>query len=186
MPELVLSPFADDWVSEGVIGKRFTFSLNREGQVTYLRPPVPERTPRVVKVLREALAGGRHLLTVDWQGYEFTYLLPEGMESPEAGTLTKLTAADGEVRSLGAVRTARHEAVVVAAEPRLGRLTIMKDGRTRMLRVGRTAIYAIPHPYERVYVGEAVRLTDISPGDPVWLDDEDSSDYILVFLSGRG
>jgi len=107
--------------------------------------------------------------------------------APEAGTLVQCqVSAGGWVEDMEPVGPAGHAAVVTDVDPARSRLTVASGGRTRVLRVGGTSIYAVSHPDWPVRVGSALRLTLLAPGDRVWLDDPEVPDYILVLREDKG
>ncbi len=179
---LTFSPFCEGWVSTALDGRTLTFCLDRWGRVAFFGEPGPlPGGPVTVKVLRRLRAGGSDLLTVDWKGSEFTYLVPAGAETPPAGSLARLHVAPGGVASqLEPARPALFEATVVSVDADDGRLTLTTDSLTWTLCVGRVPLYAVDDAGGAGPVGAHVALSDLTEGVSVRLTDPAAPEYILV------
>lgn len=180
---LGFSSFCQDLVSLGLVGRDFTFCLNRLGEITFFRPPAPEPgVARVVKVLRSALAGGHDFLTVDWLGSELTYLRPAEVPAPAAGTLVRLVVdAAGAITRTEPVRPALFDVTVVTYDDTAGRLSLTREQRNWGLGVSRVPIYAAAGAgTEQASPGAWVPVESLAAGQTVWLDDPGAPTYILV------
>jgi len=179
---LPVSQYCDDRVSIALRGQKLTFCLNRLGQVTFFGSPAPAPLePRVVKVLRETVAGGHHLLTVDWQGSELTYKLPLELAPLPVGALARMAAsADGTITSLQAPSPARFDATVVYVDLVAHRLTLTRDGINWRLDMTAVALYAATGTDEKAIVGSALPLSALQPGQLVWLDEPAAPGYVLL------
>ena len=179
---LPVSQYCDDRVSISLRGQKLTFCLNRLGEVTFFGPPAPAPLePRVVKVLRETVAGGHHLLTVDWQGSELTYKLPPELAPLPVGALARMAAgADGTVTSLVPPSPARFDATVVYVDLGANRLTLTREGINWRLDMTTVAIYAATGTDENALIGSALPLLALQPGQLVWLDEPAAPGYVLL------
>jgi hypothetical protein len=179
---LPVSQYCDDRVSAALGGQKLTFCLNRLGEVTFFGPPAPlPLEPRVVKVLRETVAGGHHLLTVDWQGSELTYKLPPELAAPPMGALARMAAgAEGAVTSLAPPSPARFDATVVYVDLQANRLTLTRDGINWKLDMATVGIYAATGADANALVGNALPLSALQPGQLVWLDEPAAPGYLLL------
>jgi len=182
--ETVLSfgSFCEDQVDSGLIGREYTFCLNRYGKVAYLTEPgpLPDR-PVTVKVLGEADTKEGRLVTVEWKGAELTYRLPAGLPAPVPGSLVRLHLATMvRVERIEPVQPAYFEAEVASVDVENERLTLTRGTLTWTLRVRRVPIYAVDDANQPDVVNGYVPLRALSPGRSVWLTDPGAPQYILV------
>ncbi len=186
--DLGFSDFCQDLVSVAMVGQEMTFCCNRLGQVTFFHTPAPAAgAARVVKALRGVVAGGRRLLTLDWQGSELTYALLPEVAMPVPGTLLRVvTDEQGTIVRTDAVRPAYFEATVVSYDPALARLTLNRDQRTWTLMVRSVPVYAVTDINDQAEPGPAVPYEALVSGRRVWLEDPGAPGYILVLTESSG
>lgn len=181
--------FCQDLASTDLTGQELTFCLNRLGEITYFRRPGPgPGRPRVVKVMRVTEVRTRRLLTVDWQGAQLTYILPDASAAPPADALVRIWVdAGGSITRTDPTAPAFFEATVVAYDEETDRLSLSRDPLAWTLTVRYVPVYEIagtkPQPSSGVplpIIGAAVPVETLIPGQTIWLDDPGAPSYMLV------
>jgi len=164
-------------VSVDMVGREVVLCLNRDGEAAYFYDPGPAPgRPSAVRVVSVVKAAGSRLCTVEWCGEKFTYPLTSG--EPVPGSLQLITVTrDGAIGALQDVRPALYTASVVRVDPGPGRVTLTSRWGTWSLDATRVPAFVLD---EGGGVGPAVSVSELRPGQAVWLDDPGAPTYMLV------